>query len=278
VGRREEEVAIGADHGAPLGRWRLCAEAEEAERRHVEDRAADAERPLHDDGRERVRQHLAEEDGRLRSAERSARRDELTVAQAQDRRAHHTRVDGDRDHADRELGVDQPGADDGHDGDRQQEAREGEQHIHDAHQEVVHPSAHVARDRADERTEHDRESDREESHLQAESRPVEHARKHVAHVVVEAEDVLRPFAAEELDARSGEPNRAWLLVDEHLDRTVARKEVGAECRDHENAEQREADSRRALLQEGTQRASERRLRAGGGSHAAHELILTRGSR
>ena len=53
--RRMNSRAVG-EHGAPFGRRRLRAHAEEAERRGLEDGVGEGERRLHDQRREAVGQ------------------------------------------------------------------------------------------------------------------------------------------------------------------------------------------------------------------------------
>ena len=58
----EHVVALGRQHRAPLGGGRLHAEAEERQRRHLEHGGGDAERGLHDERRERVREDAVPQD------------------------------------------------------------------------------------------------------------------------------------------------------------------------------------------------------------------------
>src|SRR5207245_9792694 len=61
-GVRLDEGDVGLEVPAPAGRRRLGAQAEEAEGGLDDDRRRDAQRGGHDDGRQAVRQDVAEED------------------------------------------------------------------------------------------------------------------------------------------------------------------------------------------------------------------------
>ena len=89
-----------------------------------------------------------------------------------------------------------------------------------------------------------------------EVRAVQYPREHVTNVVVETEDVLWAFAAEQADAWSGETNRAGLLIDQYVNRAIAREDVRSERCNKKHSKQCESHACSALLQKGTQRASE----------------------
>src|SRR5438045_6859728 len=68
-------------HVAPRRRGRLYPQPEERERALGDDRGADAERPRDDDGRDRVRQDMAEDDPPIARADAARRLDEFTLLQ-----------------------------------------------------------------------------------------------------------------------------------------------------------------------------------------------------
>ena len=114
--------------------------------------------------------------------------------------------------------------------------------------------------------------------LKAKARAVQHACKHIAHIAVQAEDVLRTFATEQVDARARESNRPGLLIDQNINRAVACEDICAERCDHEHRKKRESYPRGPLLQKRAERAPEGSLWSRGLRREAHELTLTRGSR
>src|SRR5438445_719604 len=151
-GAREEEdppraagevpVRIG-EHRAPLGRRRLRAEPEKPERGGLQDRERDRERRLHDQGRQAVRNDVAQDDAPPAPAEAQGRDHELLLAPRQHGAPAQARVDRNRDEADREQRVTQAGADHRHDRDRQERGRKRQQDVHAEHQDQVDLSPEV---------------------------------------------------------------------------------------------------------------------------------------
>ena len=145
----EDHVAAGRDHGAPFRRGRLRAEAEEAEACRGEDDACHVERQAHDDRGQAQRHDVPEQDAPGGSALQHDGLNEIALG------------DGDRFGA-RDAGIGRPGGERNGDhrvldagakrcreGQRQHQAREGEEDIGDAHQHRIDPAAEVARERAD---------------------------------------------------------------------------------------------------------------------------------
>ena len=130
---------------APFRLRRPCREAKERERSDLEHGRADAERALHDQRRDRVGHHAPAQDVELRVTQRAGRGDVVLLAHGQHRRAHDTGIDGHRHDRHRDHGVGQGWLQDGDDDERQQQGREGQEHVHDAHQPVVRPAAQEAR-------------------------------------------------------------------------------------------------------------------------------------
>ena len=109
---------------------------------------------------------------------------------ARDPRIRRPRRDGDGDHR-----VLDAGAERRDEGERQDEPREGEEDVGDAHQHRVDQPAGIAGDRADgeaDRRGDDRDEDDDE---QRDARAVDDAREDVAALVVGAEPVRRATAA-----------------------------------------------------------------------------------
>src|SRR2546429_3650669 len=104
--RAAGEVLVGiGEHGAPLGRRRLRAEPEKAERGGLEDRERDRERGLDDQGRQAVRNDVAQENAPAASAQAPRRDHEILLAQGEHGAAAQAGGDPGRDQADREERV-----------------------------------------------------------------------------------------------------------------------------------------------------------------------------
>src|SRR2546422_2069252 len=94
-GVRLDEGDVGLEVPAPAGRRRLGAQAEEAEGGLDDDRRRDAQRGGHDDGRQAVRQDVAEEDPGIAHPEGAAGLDVLLLLDGQHAAA--DEAGGDRD-------------------------------------------------------------------------------------------------------------------------------------------------------------------------------------
>ena len=146
--RQRDDPGIGADefarigeHRAPFRRRRLRAEAEEAEARRLEDGVGDAERGLHDQRREAIRQHGREHQPQRPDAGDARGGDIILVEFAERRGAHQPDVARQIDDRHRDDGVGEARAENRDDEDRQHQAR----HRHD---EVHHARDHDVDDRA----------------------------------------------------------------------------------------------------------------------------------
>ena len=138
--------AIAAPHvGAPRGRGRLDADAEEAQARLGQEREGDGHRDLHDDGRRQVGQDVADEDAAVRGADGMRALDEELFAERQRLAAHEPREARHVDDADGDHDVDEPGTERGGDGHGEHEGGEGLDGVYEAHQEIVERAARVAR-------------------------------------------------------------------------------------------------------------------------------------
>jgi hypothetical protein len=162
----------------------------------------------------------------------------------------------------RQQGVPQARAEHGDDGDRQQQRGKAEDHVHHPHDDVVQPAAPIGRDGAEEHAAGHGEEDGGEADRQADPRAVDDAAQLVAHVAVDAHDVLRlrDRAAEHVDAR----RRALahlLLADQHLLWVVGREDRRGEGDDHHEADQAQADDAGLATQQAMQRGLPERRRA-----------------
>src|SRR3989475_9253159 len=168
--REHAEMPVGADvllaladHLAPRGRGRVDPDPDEGQGRLGEDRLRDAERHGHHDGRQRVGQHVTEE-------ETSGARDEgarpLDVLPLLDSQNICQRLPRDDDPA-VEPSIDTDGCEPvpalGHDEEHEQQAREGVHDVDEAGEEQVGAPADGAGQRAD------RHADRHHGQLGAEA-------------------------------------------------------------------------------------------------------------
>ena len=155
-GREDAVLALG-DHRAPLGRRRADAEAEIGEGREHQDVEHDV-RHREDEARaQQVGEGVAEDDPRGRVAEGLRGEDELLLALDEHLAAREPGVErpAHREHAD--VGAGQPGPGDGHDGEDQDDEREGDDVSTMRIDDRVEPAAAIAGERADQGAEHERD-------------------------------------------------------------------------------------------------------------------------
>jgi 3-methyladenine DNA glycosylase AlkC len=76
---------------------------------------------------------------------------------------------------------------------------------------------------------------------------VKDAREDIAHIVIKAEDVLRPLATESVDAWTSESNRTRLLINQDVNRAVAGEYVCTKRCDDQYGQQEKPNARSALL-------------------------------
>ncbi|EMF27026.1 cation transport ATPase [Streptomyces gancidicus BKS 13-15] len=143
-GVAEEALRLG-EHDAPLGDRRVgVAEPQVGQGGRLDDRGGQGERGLHDHRAERVGQDLREHDAALAHTQGLGREDVVRAALGQHRAAqqagehrhlHHT-------HGDHHRGQRLPH--DGGDGDRQQQRRQRQHHVDEAHDDGVDAPSGVA--------------------------------------------------------------------------------------------------------------------------------------
>ena len=235
----DEEAPAAGDHRAPFRRGRLGAEAEEAEAGGRQDDARHVERHADDDGGEAERHDVAPDDPRRRCALQGRRGDEVGVADRQrlgpgDARIGRPRGDGDGD--DGILDARAEGRDEG---ERQHEARKGEEDVGDAHQHRIEPAAEIARARADREADRRRDDRDEADDEKRQARAEDDAAEDVARLLVGAEPV---------DGR----RRQQALGPQVAagDRRIGGDEVGEERHDDQQHDDERADHRQPVLEEG----------------------------
>src|SRR6267143_3479861 len=136
-------------HESPLGgRW-LRTEAQERERRDRKDRRRQAERGDRDHRPEHLRNDVRERDPQLARANAAGRLDEELVTRREHGAADDPREAGDAADADGDRDLLEPWPEDRHDDEREQDPRERELDINQAHEHAIHPSTAYAGKEAD---------------------------------------------------------------------------------------------------------------------------------
>ena len=134
---------------------------------------------------------MSQDDARIRSAD-GARAGHI-LALADDERGSAQQACEDRrvDDRDRDRRARRMRAEHGDDADRQQHHREGEEHVHEAHDDAVEPAAVVGGEKTERAAGDERDADRERAGGKRRAVAVEDAREHVAAELVGAEPVKR---------------------------------------------------------------------------------------
>ncbi len=208
----------------------------------------------------------------------------LALPDREDLPAHHPRVDYPRGHPDHDDDVAQARAEHPDHRDGEQDERERELDVGQAHQEVVDPAAEVAGDEADDHAEQARDEHRGEPDHQRDARAEDDAGEDVAPEVIGAERMQAPLLV--LPARLLEALADVLL--ERIERRHERREHRGQHhrQHHRGAEERGAPPRQAV-QEGDPlalagRARGRHRHRGDGQRAGrdagHQRKRMRGSR
>ena len=186
--RRQRHVgARVGEHGAPFGRGRGHADAQEAQARRHADGGRDEEGRLHDDGAERPRKDVQEQHAAARAAHCLRRLHEFGLLQDEDRAANQPGVGRDGEYAHRQHDVLHPRADDGDEQNGEQDAREGEHDVHRPHDEVVDPAAQIPADEAEQHAPERGDEHGEHPDEQRGARAVDDAAEHVAPEMVRPE-------------------------------------------------------------------------------------------
>ena len=162
----------------------------EAQTRRVQDRKAETERRLDDDGSEDVRKNVAQDHSRVRAAADARRFNILLIADRENGRAHDSCIRRNGGNADGEDQVKNARSEDGRNNDCQQNARHREHHVHEAHDDRVGLSAVEACETAEQRADQQRNTDGGEADEKRDARTVDDAAEHVAAKVIRTERVL----------------------------------------------------------------------------------------
>ena len=161
-GRAFQQRRTLVEVATPGGRRRLHAHAEVAQARLREHRESEAERRLDDERRRRVRHDVANHDSRVRRAERARGEHVVAFAQREHLAAGQPGEDRNGRDSDGDHHVRQARAQHRDDGERQDDAWEGDERVQDAHDQFVHRAAEVAREEPQRGTNRKRYPDRDQ--------------------------------------------------------------------------------------------------------------------
>ena len=251
-GSERMKLARVGQHGAPLGRRRLGAETQEAQRRRLQDGVGHAERRLDDEGGEAVRQHGDEGEAQAPHAGHAGRHHVILVEFPQRRSAHQpdeARQEHDRDGDD---GVGEAGPQDRH---RQDGEDEGGHRHDDVHQAGDQHVGEVVEGRRQAQHHADAEGDRH--HGEADEQ------RHPRAVDQAGQDIPpRPVGAEREAPRAAVEGRRRLDGVAELLEGRMRRDQGRED-GHEDNEQRNGGTRHGPRGSRGRRTTGRRRRTAG---------------
>src|SRR5215831_7708329 len=185
--RDVEEVTALGEHAAPRRRRGLDAEAEEGNGRLGDDELRELQARHDDDGWHHVGKHVAEQRSRASHPQCGRRLHVVPLLHRQHLPSDHASIHDPAGGRQTDDDVAEPEADDGVDGQREEDEGKRELHVGDAHEDGPRPapeeageeSEETARDRGDEHGAHADE--------QRDPRAVEHARAEVAAELIGAE-------------------------------------------------------------------------------------------
>src|SRR6266478_4913610 len=178
-------------HVPPRGRRRLGREAQVAQRGLDQDRLREGDRPLDHKRGHHVGEHVLERHGEPRRAEGAHRLDVVLLALGQHRPAHDAREEGRVDDRDRDDRAVHAGAH-RRDADREEEARDAEEDVHHAVDDVVPGAAEVARREPEHAADGHRDADRDRGDVEGDPRAVDDPAQNVPAEPVGPEERLRP--------------------------------------------------------------------------------------
>ena len=158
---------------------------------------------LHDDGRQRGRHDVPQQDPRHSRAQCPGGLHEVQLAGPQHLAADEPGVPDPSDDRQGQHDVGEAGAEHGDERDRQQDAREGQQHVDDARDHIVDPAPVVAGRRAEQQADERRHGNHGEPDQQRDTRAGQHPGEDVAAEFVEAEGMC--------ERRAGQPVRQLLV-------------------------------------------------------------------
>ena len=145
--RHPDVIPAFRQHGAPFRRRRLGAQPQKAQACRRDDGCADAKRKIDDDAAEGAGHDMHEHDAFFGSADASGGPDIQAFLEGQGAAAHDAGKGGHAEYGYGHHHINEPGAQDGDNGDGQQNAGKGEQDIRCPHDQAVQKAAEKAADK-----------------------------------------------------------------------------------------------------------------------------------
>src|SRR5438552_697278 len=273
--RRGDVVPSVGEHPAPGGRGRLDAQPQEGQRRLVDDHERQLERGHDDDRGEGVRQHVAEEQAHRPVAAGTGAADELPLPDRQHVGAHDAGELHPSRHGHHQDHVDQAWAQREDDAHREQDVRNGQEDVHDTHDQGVGARAVEARKESQRDADQAGERHRGETHAEGDPAAVEDAAQEVTAEVIGAQRMLAQAARL--------PGGRAEALEEHLAPRIPRGDLrgqerrAAHAEEHRDPEHRaEAHAAPACARHGPDVRRHRRAR--GLVHGLARTNTMRGSR
>src|SRR3990172_3129194 len=224
-------------HPPPGGRGWLDAEAQERQRRFHHDYPRHVQRGHDEPGGEGVGENVPDKHPPIPASERDRGLDELPLAQRQHFAPHDPRVDDPARHPDDDDDIPEAGPEHADHRDRQQDERERQLDVGQAHEHVVHPPAEVAGDEPDGHPAGPRNGHRGAPDQERDAGAVDDPRQDVASQGVGPQQVHPPRGV--LPARRPEPMDEVLL--QGIEGRDQRRDDGAHDDDEDD---RQAEQRR----------------------------------
>ncbi len=191
MGGLHQIVAAGGEHLAPRGVRGLDAQPQEREPRFGEEHARGSSRGLHGQHARRVR-HEVPEDGPGRAGARSpCGQDEVALLKGEGHGPRHPRVPHPGGGGEGQDEGPEPSAHIGQDGDGQEDAGHGQEHVHGPAEQGVRGASEIAREGPREEPGAQGQAEAEADHHQGDPPAVKQSREHIAPQVVRPQPVRR---------------------------------------------------------------------------------------
>jgi hypothetical protein len=186
-----EHEGLGvAEHAAPRGLRRLCAQAQVRQRRLGQDGNGKLHRGLHDQHRGDVGQHMLERDAHAALAAGTRRQNEIARPHGIGRGARHPRKGGNIEDANGDDRIDDARAKHRRHHDGRQNGRKGKREVGQAHDGFFHPAAPRGGQQPQRRAQAHANAHRDHAHQQRVACAHQQQRRHVAAKGVGAQPVL----------------------------------------------------------------------------------------
>src|SRR5579862_81639 len=176
----EQIRAAVVQHGSPTRGWRRNAETEKAHGGFGQDRSSHADRGLHNDRLNNVRQNVANDDSKIARSQRTRGLHEFSFAGSENLSADKARITDPSSERQREHEIENTGTAEGDERDREQNPWEGQKRIHQNDiDEAVDRSSVISGDGADHKSQKERGQHNATTDQHRDARAVNGAREHV---------------------------------------------------------------------------------------------------